>query len=128
MPSRPVALPNRTARLPGPGAAARVRWRSSSSPIAITLTSGLSAYDGIEHELAADRGHADAVAVAADAANDAVDEVPRPRVGRVAEAQGIEDGDRAGAHREDVAQDPADAGRGALVRLDRGRDGCAIRA
>ena len=43
MPSRPVALPNSTARLPGPGAAARVRCRSSSSPIAITLTSGLSA-------------------------------------------------------------------------------------
>ena len=34
----------------------------------------------VEDELAADRRHADAVAVAADAADDAVDEVPRPRV------------------------------------------------
>ena len=75
----------------------------------------------VEHELAAHRRHADAVAVAADAAHDAVDEVPGPRVGRVAEAQGVEDRDRTRAHREHVAQDPADAGRRALVRLDRGR-------
>ena len=75
----------------------------------------------VEHELAAHRRHADAVAVPADAAHDAVDEVPRPRVGRVAEAERVEDRDRPGAHREHVAQDPADAGRGALVRLDRGR-------
>ena len=45
IPSRPVVDPNRTARLPGPGAAARVSCRSSSSPIAITLTSGLPWYD-----------------------------------------------------------------------------------
>ena len=76
---------------------------------------------GVEHELAAHRGHADAVAVAADAAHDAVDEVARPRVRRIAEAQRVEHRDRARAHREDVAQDPADAGRGALVRLHRGR-------
>ena len=75
----------------------------------------------IEHELAAHRGHADAVAVAADAAHDAVDEVPRAGVRRIAEAQRVEHRDRAGAHREDVAQDAADAGRGALVRLHRGR-------
>ena len=42
MPSRPVADPNSTTALPGPGAAARVRWRSSSSPTAMTLTSGFS--------------------------------------------------------------------------------------
>ena len=76
---------------------------------------------GVEHELAAHRRHADAVAVAADAAHDPVDEVPRPRVGRVAEPQGVEDRDRPRAHREHVAQDPADAGRRALVRLDGGR-------
>ena len=75
----------------------------------------------VEHELAAHRRHADAVAVPADAAHDAVDEVARPRIGRVAEPQGVEDRDRPGAHREHVAQDPADAGRRALVRLDRGR-------
>ena len=41
MPSRPVVDPNSTTRLPGPGAAARVRCRSSSRPMAMTLTSGL---------------------------------------------------------------------------------------
>ncbi len=41
IPSRPVVEPNRTTRLPGPGAAASVRSRSSISPMAITLTSGL---------------------------------------------------------------------------------------
>ena len=79
----------------------------------------VAAVRGIEDELAADGRHADAVAVAADAPDDPVDEVAGPRVGRIAEAQRVEDRDRPGAHREDVAQDPADAGRGALVRLDR---------
>ena len=82
----------------------------------------------VEDQLAADRRHADAVAVAADAADDAVDEVSRSRLGRVAEAQRIEHGDRASAHREDVAEDPADACRGALVRLDGASGGCATRA
>ena len=36
------------------------------------------------------------------------------------EAQAVEERDRPRAHRHDVAEDPADAGRGALERLDRG--------
>ena len=75
----------------------------------------------VEDELATDRRHADAVAVAADAPDDAVDEVPGARVAGIAEPQRVEHRDRPGAHREDVAQDAADAGRGALVRLDGGR-------
>jgi len=43
IPSRPVVEPNSTARLPGPGAAARVRRSSRSTPTAMTLTSGFSA-------------------------------------------------------------------------------------
>ena len=46
IPSRPVVEPNRTRGCPGPGAAASVSRRSSSRPIAITLTSGLPWYDG----------------------------------------------------------------------------------
>ena len=38
-----------------------------------------------------------------------------------AEAQRVEQGDRARAHGEDVAEDAADPGGGALVGLDRGR-------
>ena len=71
---------------------------------------------GVEHGRAADGRHADAVPVVADARDRAL-EVP---VGR-AEPQAVEQRDRPRAHRDDVAQDPADAGRGALERLDRGR-------
>ena len=68
----------------------------------------------VERAFAADVGHADAVPVVADPC-DGAPEVP---VGR-AEAQPVEERNRPRAHRDDVAQDPADAGRGALERLDR---------
>jgi hypothetical protein len=73
----------------------------------------------VEHQFAADRRDADAVAVATNAADDPVHEMPRPWVRRVTEAKRVEDGDGPRAHREDIAQDAADAGRRALVRLDR---------
>ena len=69
----------------------------------------------VEDGLAADRGHADAVAVVADTA-DGAREVPV----RLGEAEPVEQRDRSGAHRDDVPEDAADAGRGALERLDRG--------
>src|SRR5215212_10922430 len=71
--------------------------------------------------LAADGGDTDAVAVAADATHDAVDEILHPRRVERAEAQGVERRDGTRAHREYVAQDPADARRRALVRLDERR-------
>ncbi len=74
----------------------------------------------MEIALAADRRHADAIAIAADAGDDARDEMPGlGMIGR-AEAQRVEIGDRPRAHGEDVAQDAADAGRGALIGLDEG--------
>ncbi len=75
---------------------------------------------GVERRLSADRRDPHAVAVAGDPANDPVHEVPHPRRGKLAEAQRVQGGDRAGAHREDVAQDSAHARRGSLVRLDEG--------
>ena len=45
----------------------------------------------------------------------------RPNAVRRAEAQPVEERDRPGAHRDDVAEDPADPGRGTLERLDRRR-------
>ena len=75
----------------------------------------------VELCLARDRRHTDAVAIAADAGDDAGDELARFRVAWVAEAQRVDQSDRASAHREHVAQDAADAGRGALVGLDVGR-------
>ena len=75
----------------------------------------------VEHGLAADVGQAQRVAVAADAAHHAVEHAAG--VGRVGgtEAQLVHDRDGPGAHRHDVADDAADAGGRALIRLDIGR-------
>ena len=85
-------------------------------PTHIAFTSGFARVGLVERALAADVRDADAVAVVADPRDRAL-EVP---VG-LAEAQAVEQRDRPRAHRDDVAQDPADAGRGALERLDRRR-------
>jgi hypothetical protein len=71
--------------------------------------------------VARDIGDPDAVAVEADPADHAADETPRARLVGRSEAERVEEGDRPRAHREDVAQDPAHAGRRALIGLDRGR-------
>ena len=86
-----------------------------------TLTSGLPAYDGSKRDFAADGRNADAVAVAGDAGDDAFEQPAR--AGRVerSEPQRVQQRDRPRAHREDVADDAADAGRRALVRLDERR-------
>ena len=70
----------------------------------------------VEDRLAADGRHADAVAVVADAR----DRAPEAPVG-LAEAQAVEQRHWSRAHRDDVAQNPADPGGGALERLDRAR-------
>ena len=73
---------------------------------------------GVEDGLAADVRQAEAVAVAADARDDAGQD-PLGVLGvERAEAERVHHGDRPGPHREDVADDAADAGRGALVGLD----------
>ena len=84
-----------------------------------------------EDHFATDGRDAEAVAISGDAGDDAAEEiaVAGNRIGgqcRVlstecrdgAEAEGIEDGDRAGAHGEDVTDDAADAGSCALVGLN----------
>ena len=70
----------------------------------------------VEDRVAADGRHADAVPVVADARDRAL-ELPA----RLAEAQPVEQRDRARAHGDDVAEDAADPGRGALEGLDRAR-------
>ena len=75
----------------------------------------------LEVDLAADRRHADRVAVVADPAHGAVEQVARADRVELAEAEAVEDRDRPGADREDVAEDPADPGRRALEGLDRAR-------
>ena len=135
MPSPPVRAPYRITWLPTPDALARCRSSCRSTPTQSALTSGLPRYGRVEDGLAADVGQAEAVAVAADAGDDP-GQHPVGVVGvERAEAQRVHHRDRAGAHREDVADDAADAGRGALVgldvrrvvvRLDLERDGVAL--
>src|SRR5438874_2773 len=79
----------------------RSRWTSTPMP---------------SRAIAAEVGNADRVAVLADARHGAR-EVP---VGP-AEAQAVEQRDRARAHRDDVAEDAADPRRRTLERLDGGR-------
>jgi hypothetical protein len=75
----------------------------------------------VEHGLATDVGQPQRVAVAADAADDAVDHAAGVRrVGR-AEPKLVHHGDRACAHGHDVADDAAHPGGRALVGLDVGR-------
>ena len=112
-----------------PAPVALARWRSSwrSTPDAERVDERVAEVGLVEDGLAADVGQAEAVAVAADAGHD-----PGQHAGGVggverAEAQRVHHRDRAGAHREDVADDAADAGGGALVGLDVATGGCATR-
>ena len=97
-------------------ARARVTRSAGSRPDAHRVDEAVVRVGRVEDRLAADGRDADAVAVVADARDRAL-EVPV----RLAEAQAVEERDRPRAHRDDVAQDPADAGGRALERLDRGR-------
>jgi hypothetical protein len=75
----------------------------------------------IEADLAADGRNPDAVAVAGDAGDDTFEQPPGARLIQRTEAQRVQQGDRPGAHGENIADDAADAGRGALIRLDERR-------
>src|SRR6185312_5075696 len=72
----------------------------------------------VEVDFAADRRDAEAVAIAADAADDAVEEVAIARAAERTKAQRIEQGDWTRAHREDVAHDAANASGRALIGFD----------
>ncbi len=72
----------------------------------------------IEYRLAANVGQAQRVSVSADTADHAVEDASRVRRVRRTEPELVHHGHRSGTHRHDVADDPADAGGRALVRLD----------
>lgn len=73
---------------------------------------------GVEDDLATDVGQTQAVAVAADSGHHARQDALGVGVVGGTEPQRVHDGNRAGTHGEDVADDPADAGGRALVGLD----------
>ena len=81
----------------------------------------------VEHHLAADGRDADGVAVTGDARHDTFGDPAAAGVVERTEPQRIHERDRTSAHREDVAQDAAGAGGGALIGLDGRRDGCGSR-
>ena len=72
----------------------------------------------VEIDLPADGRATEAVAVTTDARDHTGKQVAVVSRVERAKAQRIEDRDRAGAHREDVAKDAADTGGGTLVGLD----------
>src|SRR4051812_15482849 len=73
----------------------------------------------VEEYLAADGRHADAVAVAADAGDDAGEEIARARMLEGAEAKRVERSDRPRPHRENIAEDAAYARGRSLIRFDK---------
>jgi hypothetical protein len=84
---------------------------------------------GLEDRFSSHRGNAHAVAVSAHAGYHAADDVAQPRIvclrrggagstRRKPEAQGIEHGNRPGAHSEDIAQDAAHTRGRTLIGLD----------
>src|SRR5947209_7356005 len=105
----------RSTLIPTPPAAA------ISEVVQVTPAAPMSFIATIAPDLAGYRRNADRVAVTANAAHHAGEEVARVGIRERAEAERIAGGDRARAAGEDVADDAADAGRGALVRLDLGR-------
>jgi hypothetical protein len=121
MPSRPVRAPSSTTTLPTPAASLLLQALDRQHADAQRVDQRVALVAGVEDDLAADVGQAQAVAVAADAGDDAGQHARGVRVVRGAEAQRVHHRDRAGAHREDVADDAADAGRRALVGLDEAR-------
>jgi hypothetical protein len=85
---------------------------------------GIAGVRLVERDLATDGGDADAVAIAGDAGDDSFDDAPRPSAGGSVhrpEAQRVHQRNRPRAHREDVADDSADAGGGTLIGLDERR-------
>jgi hypothetical protein len=73
---------------------------------------------GVKADLATDGRHPETVAIAADAGDHPRDQAARSGVIGGAEAQAVHRRDGPRPHGEDVAQDPAHAGGGALIGLD----------
>ncbi len=104
-------------RVPGAGGAGPDQLVLAQQAHAHRVDEGIPLVGGLEGDVARHGGDADAVAVVADAAHHALHQVALPVALQGAEAERVEHGDGTGAHGEDVAQDAAHAGGGALVGL-----------
>ena len=132
MPSRPVRAPMQHQQVAHPGRRAADEPVAAGDAQAHGVHEAVLLVGGLEVHLAANRWHADRVAVVPDARHGAVQQEPRARGLQLPEPQRVEHRDRAGAHGEHVAQDPADAcgrplegldGARVVVRLDLEGDG-----
>ena len=120
MPSRPVLEPTYTIGLPTPSARAAEDPVGRDDPQVHDVDQDVLVVAVVKRGLAADGRDPDAVAVARDPPHDAVDQVLHARRVDPPEPQRVQGRDRPRAHGEDVAEDAAHSGRGALVRLDEG--------
>ena len=132
MPSRPVEAPNRTSNVAGPGGGAAHEPLARREAERHRVDEAVVLVGRLEVHLAADRRHADRVAVVADARDGAVEQIARARAAPMlaaglAEAQRVEHGDRAGADGEDVTQDAARRRWRRPGRARRRWGGCATR-
>src|SRR5208283_4924850 len=74
----------------------------------------------VEIRRSADGRHSETIAIGADPGNDACDKMARAGMLRRTETQQVQASDRPRAHGENIAQDSANACRGALKGLDEG--------
>ena len=82
MPSRPVEAPNSTHHVARPGGGAAHELLARREPERHRVDQAVLLVGALEVDLAADRGHADRVAVVADAGDRAVEQVARARGAR----------------------------------------------
>ena len=114
----PGARPEQHGQVPGAGRDAEHEALDGQRAHAEHVDQRVLGVAGVEGELAAHGRHPDRVAVARDTAHDALDQPALPGVVGRAEEEGVHDGQRARPHGEDVAQNAAHPGGGALVGLD----------
>ena len=114
---RPGPGPEQDDLVARPGGGGALQVAAPHHPHAQRVHQRVPGVAGIEGQLAADVGQAEAVAVERDAAHHAGQHPAGVGGVRRAEPQRVHHRDRPGAHREDVPDDAADPGGRALVRL-----------
>ena len=121
MPSRPVRAPNRMILLPAARGERQVQILLAQHADAQRVHQRVARVGRVEYRLAADVGQPQRVSVTTDATHHTVEHATGVVGVRRTESELVHHRDGPGPHRHDVADDAADAGRRALVRLDVGR-------
>ena len=116
MPSRPVFAPTYSTGLPAPVALPKEDLIVADQAERESVNQWIERVGIVKCDFAADGGNAESVSVMRDAGHDSGQQRSVPssmlRMIERAKAQTIQRGNRPRAHREDIAQDSADAGGG----------------